>query len=214
MKISENGLDLIKKFEGCRLVAYKCPAGVLTIGYGHTGSDVKEGMKITQKEADALLKKDVAKFEKAVMKYNNVYGFNQNQFDALVSFAFNIGSIDQLTAKGTRSIGEIGAAILLYNKAGGKKLEGLVKRREAEQALFLKGTKENTSATEKYQVTASALNCRDKASMSGKVVGAFANGAKLTLIKKVNDDWFKVKGKSIHGKTITGFCCSAYLKKV
>ena len=113
MKTSDNGINLIKEFEGCMLTAYRCPAGVLTIGYGHTGSDVKAGMKITKEKATELLKKDLIKFEKHVMKYDNVYHFNQNQFDALVSFAFNIGNIDQLTAKGTRSIKEISGKILL-----------------------------------------------------------------------------------------------------
>ena len=69
MKISNNGLAIIEKFEGCQLKAYVCPAGVLTIGYGHTGSDVKPGMTITKEQAVELLKKDVAKFEKVVEKY-------------------------------------------------------------------------------------------------------------------------------------------------
>jgi len=137
MEISKNGLDLIKKFEGCELTAYRCPAGVLTIGYGHTGADVKEGQKITQKKADALLKSDLARFEKCVSKYNWKYHFNQNEFDALVSFAYNIGNVDGLTKNGKRSRGQIADSIVKYNKAGGKVLNGLVKRRKAEQALFL-----------------------------------------------------------------------------
>ena len=136
MKTGDKGLELIKKFEGCKLTAYRCPAGVLTIGYGHTG-DVKEGQKITQKKADALLKEDLEKFEKRVAKYNWKYHFNQNEFDALVSFAYNIGNVDGLTKNGKRSRGQVADAILLYNKAGGKVLNGLVKRRKAEQALFL-----------------------------------------------------------------------------
>lgn len=136
MKTSEKGLELIKKFEGCKLTAYRCPAGVLTIGYGHTG-DVKEGQKITQKKADTLLKEDLEKFEKRVAKYNWKYHFNQNEFDALVSFAYNIGNVDGLTKNGKRSRGQVADAILLYNKAGGKVLNGLVKRRKAEQTLFL-----------------------------------------------------------------------------
>lgn len=134
MKISQRGIDLIKKFEGCRLTAYKDAVGVWTIGYGHT-ANVKQGMKITSEQAEELLKKDVEKFEKQVDKYSK-YGFNQNQFDALVSFAFNIGNIDQLTAKGTRTIEKISSCIQLYNKAGGKVLQGLVKRRAEERALF------------------------------------------------------------------------------
>lgn len=136
MKIDEKGIDIIKSFEGCKLTAYKCPAGVLTIGYGHTGADVKEGQKITQKKADALLVKDVGRFEKMVNAYKKKYKWTQNEFNALVSFAFNIGNIDQLTKHGKRNKGQIADAILLYNKAGGKVLSGLVKRRKAEHDLF------------------------------------------------------------------------------
>lgn len=136
MKISQAGIDLIKQFEGCKLTAYKCPAGILTIGYGHTGN-VKSGQTITQAQADALLISDLKKFEDRVMKYHAKYTWNQNEFDALVSFAFNIGSIDQLTASGTRSRSVIAEKIVLYNKAGGIVLNGLIRRRKAEQALFL-----------------------------------------------------------------------------
>lgn len=135
MKVSENGINLIKQFEGCRLDSYKDSAGVWTIGYGHT-SGVYKGQVISQMEADMLLRQDLVKAELAVMKYDNKYHWTQNQFDALVSFAFNIGSINQLTAKGTRSIAEISAKIPAYRKAGGKVLPGLVRRRTAEKELF------------------------------------------------------------------------------
>lgn len=138
MKISENGLSLIKKFEGCRLVAYKAVSTekYYTIGYGHYGSDVTKGMRITQAKADALLVQDLAKFEAKVNKYMSKYNFNQNQFDALVSFAYNVGSIDGLTANGTRTIAQISAKFTAYNKSGGKVLSGLTKRRNAEKKLF------------------------------------------------------------------------------
>lgn len=136
MKISDKGLAIIQKYEGCRLKTYLCPAGVLTIGYGHTGSDVKSGMTITKAKALELLKKDISRFEKAVSKYDSVYHWNQNQFDALVSFAFNIGSIDQLTNNGKRSISEISSKITAYDKANGKALSGLTKRRAEEKKLF------------------------------------------------------------------------------
>lgn len=139
MKINQKGLDLIKSFEGCHLEAYLCPAGVPTIGWGTTkinGKPVKLGTVITQEQAEEYLRKDVEKYEKAVMKYDDTYHFTENQFSALVSFAYNIGSIDQLTAKGTRTIEQISNKILAYNKAGGKVLKGLVRRREAEKALF------------------------------------------------------------------------------
>ena len=136
MKISDKGLALIQKYEECRLTAYLCPAGVLTIGYGHTGKDVKPGMIITKTRALELLKKDFSKFEKAVLKYDSIYKWNQNQFDALVSFAFNIGSIDQLTSNGKRTISEISSKIPAYNKANGKVLSGLTKRRLDQKNLF------------------------------------------------------------------------------
>ena len=136
MNISDKGLALIKAYEGCQLKAYLCPAGKWTIGYGHTAG-VTQGMTITQTQADSFLKQDVEKFEKLVEKYNGKYSWNQNEFDALVSFAFNIGSIDQLTANGTRNRATIAAKLLEYTKAGGKVLPGLLKRRKEEQALFL-----------------------------------------------------------------------------
>lgn len=154
MKISNNGLDIIQKYEGCQLKAYLCPAGVLTIGYGHTGSDVEPGMTITKGKALVLLKKDISRFEKAVSKYDSIYNWNQNQFDALVSFAFNVGSIDQLTNNGKRTISEISSKIPAYNKANGKVLAGLTRRRAEEKKLFdtkvsSKETKSNTSSAKK-----------------------------------------------------------------
>lgn len=135
MKISKNGIELIKKYEGCSLTAYRCPAGKWTIGFGHTGN-VGENDKITQQQAEAYLVADVSKYEKCVAKYEK-YKWNQNEFDALVSFAYNIGSIDGLTEKGTRSKQEIAEKILLYNKAFGKVLTGLARRRKEERALFM-----------------------------------------------------------------------------
>lgn len=135
MKISEEGIKLIQQFEGCRLEAYQDAVGVWTIGYGHT-SGVKPGMKITQAVAVELLKKDLVKAELAVTKYDNKYHWKQNEYDALCSFAYNIGSINQLTARGTRTREEISAKIPEYRKAGGKVLNGLVKRRAAEKELF------------------------------------------------------------------------------
>jgi GH24 family phage-related lysozyme (muramidase) len=140
MKTGEKGIELIKSFEGCRLTGYLCPAKVPTIGYGHTGTvdgkAVCVGMKITKAKAIELLKEDLEKFEKKVNKYSK-YKWTQNEFDALVSFAYNIGSIDKLTADGTRSKMVISEKLLAYNKAGVKVLSGLTRRRKAEQALFL-----------------------------------------------------------------------------
>lgn len=138
MKTSNNGINLIKSFEGVRLTAYKAVTTekYYTIGYGHYGADVKAGMKITQAQADEYLKADLAKFEAKVNKYQVQYNFNQNQYDALVSFAYNVGNIDGLTKKGTRTIEQIANSFKLYNKSGGKVLQGLVNRRAKEKALF------------------------------------------------------------------------------
>ena len=105
LNVSKNGLEMIKSFEGLRLKAYKCvpTEKYYTIGYGHYGADVKKDMSITESQAEALLKQDLAKAIKNVNTYNGKYNFNQNEFDALVSFAFNVGSINQLTALGTRN---------------------------------------------------------------------------------------------------------------
>ena len=137
MQISENGLKLIEKFEGLRLTAYKATRRdkYYTIGYGHYGADVKQGMTISEAQAEAYLRQDVKEAENAVNKYAG-YVWNQNEFDALVSFAYNIGSIDQLTNNGRRSIERISAKIPEYVYSGGVKLEGLVRRRAAEKALF------------------------------------------------------------------------------
>ena len=146
-RLSANGLNLIKSFEGCKLTAYKCvpTEKYYTIGYGHYGSDVKAGMTITLKRAEELLLQDCQKFVNHVNSYMNKYNFNQNQFDALVSFAYNIGSIKQLTANGTRTTEQISTKITAYNKSGGKVLKGLVKRRAKEKALFDTPVKETTN---------------------------------------------------------------------
>lgn len=144
MKISKNGIELIKKFEGCRLDSYKALSSerYYTIGYGHYSVDVKEDMVITQEQADIMLIKDLEKYESKVMKYNGIYKWNQNEFDALVSFAFNVGSIDLLTCDGRRSKHSIACAIGKYNKSGGVFVAGLYERRLKERELFLTPCKE------------------------------------------------------------------------
>ena len=138
MKTSQRGINLIKQFEGVRLTAYKCPAGVYTIGYGHTRG-VQRGMRITEEEASAYLTADLLNSEKAVERYDSVYHWNQNEFDALVSFTFNCGATNlrALLRNGRRNRSQIAATLPLYRKAGGKVLKGLERRRAAEKALFL-----------------------------------------------------------------------------
>ena len=145
-KVSNAGINLIKEFEGCHLTAYQDEVGVWTIGYGITNSDrsitgttIKRGIKISQATAEKWLEESLnRKYLPLVMKYNTRYGWNQNEIDALVSFAYNIGSIDQLTANGSRSRATIAAKMLEYVKAGGVTYNVLVRRRKAERELFLK----------------------------------------------------------------------------
>ena len=150
MKTSQAGISLIESFEGYRDKAYQCPAGIWTIGYGTTkypsGVKVKQGDICTKEQAHEWKAYDVLRYEANVMKFHPIYKHNQNEFDALVSFAYNIGSIDQLTSKsgitGARTKTEIAGAIPNYNKARDKNnniviLNGLVRRREAERALYI-----------------------------------------------------------------------------
>lgn len=138
MNLGTEGLNIIKKYESLRLTAYKAvpTEKYYTIGYGHYGPDVKKGMTITQAQAEAYLVQDCQAAVRAVNKYP--YGYNQNQFDALVSFTYNCGAgnLDKLTASGNRSLSQIADKLPAYNKAGGKVLAGLTKRRATEQALF------------------------------------------------------------------------------
>lgn len=144
--VSQTGIDLIKHFEGCQLEAYQDEVGVWTIGWGITNADksitgttIKKGLKISKATAEKWLKESLnKKYLPLVMKYDTRYGWYQNEIDALVSFAYNIGSIDQLTANGSRSRATIAAKMLEYVKAGGVTYNGLVRRRKAERELFLK----------------------------------------------------------------------------
>lgn len=145
MQISEKGIALIKQFEGCRLNAYQDSVGVWTIGYGWTrpvdGVPVRSGMTIKQEVAERLLKTGLVSYETDVSKLVKVK-LTQGQFDALVSFAYNLGAraLSTSTLLKKLNAGDYrGAAdeFLRWNKAGGKALAGLTRRREAERALFL-----------------------------------------------------------------------------
>lgn len=136
MKVSDNVKEQIKRFEGCRLTSYQCASNVWTIGYGHTGADVVPNMTITQQDADDLFEKDLLKAQSKVNVYNSIYSWTQNEFNALVSFAFNVGGIHQLTDNGNRSKEEIANAIPKYCHSRGKVLAGLVTRRDFELNLF------------------------------------------------------------------------------
>lgn len=139
-RISDAGLDLIKSHEGLRLNAYLCPAGVLTIGYGHTAT-TQTGQQITEAQAEALLRQDVQWAEAAVRR-NVTVPLTQSQFDALVSFVFNIGepAFRRSTLLRLLNDGQRAAAadeFARWNKAGNRVLAGLTRRRADEQQLFL-----------------------------------------------------------------------------
>lgn len=141
MAISDRGVELIAKYEGCRLEAYKCPAGIWTIGYGHTAG-VEPGQKLPSKEAaKTLLKEDLKKYggyvNNCVKKGLITFPLDQNRFDALTSFCYNCGngSLQKLVAG--RDAATVADKLLAYNKGGGKVLAGLTRRREEERAVFL-----------------------------------------------------------------------------
>jgi len=145
MKINEKGIALIKKFEGCKLKAYKCSAGVPTIGYGATfyedGAKVKMTDVITQQRADELLTYHIGLFSAKVKPLIKTE-LNDNQFSALVSFAYNVGTGALNSSTLLKKVNanpkdvSIAAEFAKWNKAGGKVLKGLDSRRAAESALY------------------------------------------------------------------------------
>ena len=140
MNISQKGIDLIKKFEGCKLYSYRDSVGVATIGYGHT-KNVKMGMSITQAQADLFLKEDMLLFEKSINALN--INFTQGEFDALCSWCFNLGVGNFKSSTmykyiiARKSDIEITDQMVKWHNAGGKPLLGLKKRRCAEANMFL-----------------------------------------------------------------------------
>jgi lysozyme len=140
MEISEAGLALIQEFEGLRLIAYQDPVGIWTIGWGHTRT-ARPGMRISVEQATALMRQDLAEFERCVFRALK-RPIAQHEFDALVSWAYNIGCGAMRSSTLIRKFNggdKLGAAdeLLRWNKAGGKRLAGLVRRRRAERAMFL-----------------------------------------------------------------------------
>ena len=188
MKISKNGIELIKCFESFSPKACKCLATekYYTIGYGHYGVDVKENQTITKEEAEELLQKDLEKFEEKVNKYNNVYNFNQNQFDALVSFCYNVGNIYKLTVNGRRSKSEIADAMLRYTHSGGKELRGLVRRRTMERELFLSDS--GASYYSKYIGTDKNIDVIfRKIGVESKYIGSYSARKPIANVNGISD---------------------------
>lgn len=204
MNISETGIQLIKKFEGCSLKAYKCPAGIWTIGYGHT-SGVKEGQTITKKEAEAYLKQDLTTFETLVSNLVTV-AINQNQFDALVSFCYNLGpgNLRSSTLLKRINAGDFNGAAEEFDRwiyAGGKKLSGLVKRRAAEKALFLQ-----PFITTSYKVIATVLNVRKEPGINNKILKVLYKND-IIEISEIHENWGRLSDK-------TGWVSLKYLKSI
>lgn len=201
MELSQNGIDLIKRYEGLRLKAYKpVPTEKYwTIGYGHYSPEVKEGMTISEGQAENFLRMDCESSVRAVNSLGR--NFNQNQFDALVSFTFNcgVGSLKSLCHGRTLEV--IAEKILLYNKAGGKVLNGLVRRRKEERELFLTPveTDGENKPTESHSTTYNKPTLRvgskgiyvkelqtflkEKGMYHGKIDGDFGNLTKQAVIE-------------------------------
>lgn len=217
--ISAAGIALIKRFEGCRLTAYKCSAGVCTIGYGHT-SGVHSGQVITQAQADALLRKDLEKFERYVNSTAYVpitAQLNENQFAALVSFAFNCGQGNLKRLCAGRNTVQIAAAMPQYCTAAGRKLPGLVQRRAAEVALFntpvttapanqpavkaaeVQHVQPNYQPGQAYFVHVDNLRIRSTPSTQGKIIGKIGNRAvcnKATTRDSKGQIWMNISGSA------------------
>lgn len=192
MKTNRAGLDLIKKWEGLRLTAYKCPAGVLTIGYGHTSAAgapaVSKGMKITAEEASDILRRDLASYESAVEKAL-ARSPNANQFSAMVSLCYNIGpgAFAKSSIVKRFNAGDIAGAadaILMWNKANGKVLQGLVNRREDERRLFLTAEAVEPVPPPPAHPVAPAPEkpAQPAPAQSGKGIAAWVMGAAAALI--------------------------------
>ena len=142
MKTSQAGIDLIKSFEGLVLKAAPCPAGIPTVGYGHTGPEVYNGLRITAEFAEDLLRQDLGRFERGVERLIAGVPTTQSAFDSFVSLAFNIGlggfqrsSVLRHHRAGNKL--RAAASFMLWVKAAGRTLPGLVRRRNAERRMYL-----------------------------------------------------------------------------
>ena len=218
MKLSQNGIRILKNFEGVKLTAYKCTACVWTIGVGHTGTvdgvAIHSGMKITEAKCDELLRADVVRFEKAVNSKCAKLALNQNEFDALVSFTFNLGEGGLATLIKNRNKKQIADALLLYNKSGGKVTQGLVTRRQKERELFLTPCNdpvvENISTNDlPYKVkTTSDLNIRSGAGTNYSIIRTAKKGEIMTV-------WaIETNGNTKWGKNGKEYFCLDYCEVI
>ncbi len=221
MKTSENGVELIKRFEGLELEAYQDIAGIWTIGYGHTGPDVQPGMKISERDAEELLRRDLKPREQGVESAVKV-PLNQNEFDALVSFVYNVGinAFRSSTALKRLNRGDrVGAADALtwWNKAtvGGvlREVLGLTRRRAAEKALFLTPTEtpqvrdperidENSRATP-IEDSPRRGNVAESRTVQGATIAGGAGVAASTLGKDTADELDQIETNIENGAGAT-----------
>lgn len=198
MNINKATIDLVKDFEGCKLTAYRDPIEVWTIGYGTTaraglGIIPTGGMTITQEDADQLLADGLNKFADQIRPMINA-GLNDNQFGACVSLAYNIGAHAFSTSSALKHINagdydKAANAILLWNKAGGKVLKGLVRRREAERKLFLTPVfeqapafDERISPVQSTTMQASALQIASGAGAGIAALGSLSGTAQVVAL--------------------------------
>lgn len=195
MEISNKGIDLIKKYEGCRLKAYYCPSGVLTIGWGRTHG-VYDGQVISQEQADQFFIEDVKKY------YPNG-NFNQNQFDALTSFAYNcgLGALNDVLYSG-----DIAGNMILYVNGSFGVLPGLQKRRKEEVELYNTRIVDNIVDNFSYSedgiaiVLVDVLNVRDNPSLSSNVVATYNYGESFSYNRVIlNDGYYWVEYTSFSG---------------
>lgn len=211
MTTSPEGISLLTHFEGCRLTAYKAVETEVywTIGYGHYGSDVTEGMKITKEEAEKLLQEDLKEFEQYINNFLDSSGLSitQKQFDALVSFTYNVGprwitrgstiKTYLVNGIGNYTNEEIIAAFTMWNTSGGKVLAGLTRRRRAEAALFLGGP----LGVYVIQTANTPLNIRSGPGTSYEKVGALSSGTKV-IIHEISGNW----GRCADGWVSLDYC--------
>lgn len=198
MNINKATIDLVKAFEGCKLTAYRDPVGIWTIGYGTTaraglGIIPTGGMTITQEDADQLLADGLNKFADQIRPMINA-GLNDNQFGACVSLAYNIGAHAFSTSSALKHINagdydKAANSILLFNKAGGKILKGLVRRREAERKLFLTPVfeqapefDERISPVQSTTMQASALQIASGAGAGIAALGSLSGTAQVVAL--------------------------------
>lgn len=205
MRTSNKGIELIKSFEGIKTKAYLCPAGVWTIGYGHT-KNVQKNDTCTMAQAIAFLKEDLRVFECAIDDLVKVE-LNQNQFDALISFVYNVGAgaFKDSTMRKFINAGHFPLAAGQFDRwvyAKNVKLEGLVRRRAAEKKLFLSPV----SNSNNYKVIATGLNVRKQPGTTYKIVKVLTKNT-VVEITETNSNWGKLSDGS-------GWVSMKYLEKI